>query len=109
MIEPRVRRLVIAARVVAFENQEAEALGELDHASEAFAEDVPWEDESEDIAMTKPENEMPDWPPQATAVGLPDGVFRRGSTGQQFVVRNGRWERVRKPAPHPNGHQGGEA
>lgn len=40
-----VRRLVIAARVVAFEDQGEEALRELDQASEAFASRVPWEDE----------------------------------------------------------------
>lgn len=101
-LTPEMRRLVIAARVVAFEDQGAEALRELDQASEAFAEDVPWNDEPEDTPMTKPD-EMPDWPPQASAAGLPDGVFRRGSTGQQFVVQNGRWERVRKPASVPNG------
>ena len=38
-------RLIIAARIVAFEDQGAEALAELDRASEAFAADVPWDDE----------------------------------------------------------------
>lgn len=38
-----VIRLVIAARVVAFERQDAEALRELDQASEAFASRVPWD------------------------------------------------------------------
>lgn len=42
---PEVVRLVIAARVVAFERQDVEALRELDQASEAFAELVPWENE----------------------------------------------------------------
>lgn len=42
-----VRRLVIAARVVAFENQGRDALRELDQASEAFADRVPWDDEPE--------------------------------------------------------------
>lgn len=40
-----VRRLVIAARVVAFEDQGPAAIKELDAASEAFADRVPWEDE----------------------------------------------------------------
>jgi hypothetical protein len=40
-----VVRLVIAARVVAFEDQGAEALRELDKASEAFAARVPWDNE----------------------------------------------------------------
>lgn len=40
-----VRRLVIAARVVAFESQSKEALKELDAASEAFADRVPWENQ----------------------------------------------------------------
>ncbi len=44
---PDVQRLVIAARIVAFEDQSAEALRELDQASEAFADRVPWEDEPE--------------------------------------------------------------
>ena len=40
-----VVRLVVAARIVAFEDQSPEALAELDQASEAFADRVPWEDE----------------------------------------------------------------
>lgn len=40
-----VCRLVIAARIVAFENQDAETIEELIEASEAFATRVPWEDE----------------------------------------------------------------
>lgn len=44
-LTPEVRRLVIAARIVAFENQGAEALKELDEASEAFADQVTWDDE----------------------------------------------------------------
>lgn len=40
-----VVRLVIAARIVAFEDQGPEAMKELDKASEAFAERVPWDDE----------------------------------------------------------------
>lgn len=39
-----VARLVIAARIVAFEDQSKEALKELDRASEAFATRVPWDD-----------------------------------------------------------------
>lgn len=46
-----VRRLVIAARVVAFEGQSPTALKELDAASEAFADRVPWDDEP-DAAST---------------------------------------------------------
>lgn len=42
-----VARLVVAARIVAFEDQSADALRELDQASEAFASRVPWEDEPE--------------------------------------------------------------
>lgn len=38
-----------------------------------------------------------DWPPQGSSIELPEGEFRRGSTGQLFVVKNGRWERVREP------------
>lgn len=40
-----VARLVVAARIVAFEDQSKEALRELDVASEAFASRVPWSDE----------------------------------------------------------------
>lgn len=40
-----VVRLVIAARKVAFGDHPAEAIDELDHASEAFASRVPWDDE----------------------------------------------------------------
>jgi hypothetical protein len=42
-----VTRLVIAARKVAFENQGPDALKELDKASEAFADRVPWDDAPE--------------------------------------------------------------
>ncbi len=42
-----VKRLVIAAREVAFGDQppSPEAIKELDSASEAFADRVPWEDQ----------------------------------------------------------------
>ena len=43
-----VRRLVIASRRVAFETQDREAIKELDAASEAFADRVPWDDEPEE-------------------------------------------------------------
>ena len=44
-----VRRLVIAAREVAYEaNPSSEAKRELDQAAEAFASRVPWENEDED-------------------------------------------------------------
>lgn len=38
----------------------------------------------------------PDWPPQASAIGLRDGHRRFGSTGQLFEVRDGRWVRIKK-------------
>ncbi|MFC0683024.1 hypothetical protein [Novosphingobium clariflavum] len=38
-------RLVVASRIVAFEDQGAEAIRELDQASEAFAAGIPWDDE----------------------------------------------------------------
>lgn len=41
-------RLVIAARIVVFEDQGQEALKELGDASEEFADRVPWDDEPED-------------------------------------------------------------
>lgn len=43
-----VRRLVVAARHVAFGDLSSEALRELDLASEAFAARVPWENEPAD-------------------------------------------------------------
>lgn len=43
---PAMRRLIIAARNVAFKSQpDNKSLHELDEASEAFAEAVPWDDE----------------------------------------------------------------
>jgi len=42
-----VSALVIAARIVAYEDQGPEALRDLDRAVEAFAERVPWDDEDE--------------------------------------------------------------
>lgn len=43
-LTPEVTRLVVAARVVAFGDQRAEAIRELDEASEAFADDVAGDD-----------------------------------------------------------------
>lgn len=40
------------------------------------------------------EPETPDWPPRGSAVGLPDGTKRHGSTGQLWETRNGRWVRI---------------
>lgn len=45
-----VRRLVIAARKVVFEDPTDAALDELDDAAEAFAERVAWDEEPEDDA-----------------------------------------------------------
>jgi hypothetical protein len=36
----------------------------------------------------------PEWPPQGSAIGVPDGERRHGSTGQMFEAREGRWVRV---------------
>jgi hypothetical protein len=44
-----VRRLVIAARNVAFSDCSGEELTELDAASEAFADRVPWDDEPDEF------------------------------------------------------------
>ena len=44
-------------------------------------------------------DDNPDWPPQASAVGLLEGTLRYGSTGQLFEVKNGRWERA-SDVPH---------
>lgn len=49
-----VSNLVIAARIVAFENQSPEALKALDIASEAFASRVPWENEPPRISGEQP-------------------------------------------------------
>lgn len=58
MIEDRTRRLVIAARKVAFGGiglPDDPNIWELDAASEAFAADVPWDDEP--VTTTKIEKE----------------------------------------------------
>jgi hypothetical protein len=34
---------------------------------------------------------MSDWPPMGSAMDLPDGELRHGSTGQLFEVRKGHW------------------
>lgn len=49
-LPPDVVRLVIAARVAAFEDHIADETvrKELDEASEAFADRVPWEDQPEE-------------------------------------------------------------
>lgn len=45
-VTKEVARLVIAARIVAFENQRPESLKELDAASEAFSALVPYENDA---------------------------------------------------------------
>lgn len=44
-LTPEMRRLIVAARVFVFTDQGPEALRELDEASEAFANKVPWDEE----------------------------------------------------------------
>jgi hypothetical protein len=44
--------LVIAARVVAYEDQSTEAIRALDKAAEAFAERVGWENDPDDEALS---------------------------------------------------------
>lgn len=43
------------------------------------------------------DSRVPDWEPRGSAVGVPDGERRAGSTGQTFEARDGRWVRVRDP------------
>jgi hypothetical protein len=49
-VAPDVAELVVAARIVAFEDQSQAALDRLDKASEAFADRVPWDDEPAEAA-----------------------------------------------------------
>lgn len=44
-------------------------------------------------------NAQPDWMPRASAIGLPDGHQRHGSTGQLWEVRNGQWVRIDRSSP----------
>ena len=44
-------------------------------------------------------DEHPDWMPRASAITLPDGLHRFGSTGQLWVVRAGQWYRIKNPTP----------
>lgn len=37
---------------------------------------------------------LPEWQPQASAIGLPDGTARHGSTGQLWVAMADAWERA---------------
>lgn len=64
-----VARLVVAAREAVFEDPSPERTAELNAASEAFADRVPWDDEPEDAAELRA-----DTPPatQQSAVGEPD-------------------------------------
>ncbi len=48
-----VARLVVAARIVAYENQRPESLKELDEAAEAFAARVPWEGEPDVVVSAE--------------------------------------------------------
>jgi hypothetical protein len=52
-----------------------------------------------DQAEENTQYSIPDWPPQRSAVDLPDGERGTGSTGQLFEVKNGRWERVKSTHP----------
>lgn len=36
----------------------------------------------------------PDWPPRISALGIPNGTRRKGSTGQTFEARDGSWLRI---------------
>lgn len=38
-------------------------------------------------------HDTPDWPPAASARDFPEGTGRHGSTGQLWLVRDGRWAR----------------
>lgn len=53
-----VINLVIAARIVAFEDQSQEAIKELATASEAFADRIPWEDEPDPCSSVFGDDEM---------------------------------------------------
>lgn len=44
--------------------------------------------------------EMPDWPPQASASVFDEGHQSYGSTGQLWVVKNRQWARVRPAVPN---------
>jgi hypothetical protein len=66
-----VRRLVIAARVVAWEDQDEAAMQELRVASELFADRVVWEDQPDfDLAPTAPQVEGLTSESEAERIGL---------------------------------------
>lgn len=48
-LTPEMVRLIIAARIVAFGDPTREEIRELGQASEAFADQVPWDDEPDDF------------------------------------------------------------
>lgn len=67
-----VRRLVIAAREVAYEDRpDKEVLRELDQAAEAFAERVPWDDEPAPTDPISEEGECPACHQSLGLAGLP--------------------------------------
>lgn len=55
-LPPDVVELVIAARIVAYEDQSPESLRDLDKAAEAFSERVPWEDDPEELRALTPKD-----------------------------------------------------
>lgn len=88
-----VAELVIAARIVAFEDQSPEALRALDKASEAFAERVPWENDPDeeqanaraaDIALTV----TPPPSPDVAGVKLADRVDLTGGVRPAHVLES---------------------
>lgn len=82
-----VVRLVIAARIVAFEDQGPEAIKELDEASEAFADRVGWDDEpmedTENVDLSSADRNTAVFPVpvrRSESVDLPQSVVSTPST-----------------------------
>ena len=59
----------------------------------------PLAPKSDEMPAPPKPTEMPDCPPQTSALGLPDGAWGYGSTGQLFEAKDGQWIRCLPGAP----------
>ena len=72
----------------------------IENAANPVGADSPPLAPKSDVMPAPPKpTEMRDFPPQMSAVGLPDGAWRYGSTGQLFEAKNGQWIRYLPGAP----------
>ena len=88
-VDDDVRRLVIAARNVAFDTPTQSELRALDIASEAFASRVPWDEEPEALATREEAPAEAGEPKYFAAFMAEDGALRAQPQAREDARRNG--------------------